>query len=78
MVETILMKNSMREPILSDKYLERNTRIKTLVNDVAIDRDEEIDHSEDTAESDYLHDYRRNIKKDNRNNRRFRIKTKPS
>lgn len=41
------------------------------------EREDEIDHIEDTTESEYLQDYRRTLKKDNRNNRRFRIKTKP-
>lgn len=71
------MKNSMREPTLNEKYLERNTRIRTQAYDPN-EREDDIDHLEDITESEYLQDYRRTLKKDNRNNRRFRIKTKPN
>jgi hypothetical protein len=77
MVHVILMKNSMREPTLHERYHERNIRIKTQANENVHEREEDIDLIEDTMESEYMQDYRRILKKDNRNNRRFRIKTKP-
>jgi len=49
-VQAVLMKNSMREPTLNDKYVERNTRIRTQASDPN-EREEEIDHIEDATES---------------------------
>jgi hypothetical protein len=77
MVNVILLKNSMREPTLSDKYYEKNVRIKTLHQESTVpDREDDIDFMEDTSETDYLQDFRKIVKKDARN-RRFRVKTKP-
>ena len=74
------MKNTVNSYTLSDEHFGKNTRIKTLStyenegNDPFEDKDMAYD---DLSELDYLQHNRRAVKKNDLQNRRFRIKTKP-
>lgn len=65
---------------MTEEMTEKNTRIKTLSayeqgNDAFEDKDMAYD---DLSEADYLQYNRRAIKKNDIQNRKFRIKTKPN
>ena len=65
---------------MTDVAYDRNLRIKTVETDNEGTFDQMEDHDmayDEISEMDYLNHYRRAIKKNGYQGRRFRIKTKP-